>query len=169
MWISPRCKGNHSEELLRLGRFFHKTCYRNRLDDGSLPGTPDPVLPRSCTVILVHDYSGIACQKPPCRDSEANVEFWQRKFASNVEGDCLTVKNLLAASWKVLVIWECGLKSVGAEKRLEWLPGHIADGLEQYLECLVSEWFSLGSEMGQRSITFLRPNFATDVRPPADQ
>ncbi|WP_439668438.1 Very short patch repair endonuclease [Cupriavidus necator] len=147
MMSGIRAKNTRPE--MRLRRFLHKAGFRYRLHDRSLPGTPDLVFPRFRTVILVHGcfwHRHVNCRLATTPGT--NVEFWQRKFASNVERDCLAVGKLLAAGWKVIVIWECGLKSVGAENRLEWLPGHITDGLQQYLEWPVSESFLAGKEGG---------------------
>lgn len=133
-------RGKNTRPEMRLRRFLHKAGFRYRLHDRSLPGTPDLVLPRFRTVILVHGcfwHRHAKCRLATTPGS--NVEFWQRKFASNVERDSVAVGELLAAGWKVVVIWECGLKSAGAESRLEWLPGHIVGGLKQYLEWPASE------------------------------
>jgi DNA mismatch endonuclease (patch repair protein) len=138
MMSGIRAKNTRPE--MRLRRFLHKAGFRYRLHDRSLPGTPDLVFSRFRTVIFVHGCFWHRHAK--CRLTTmpgTNVEFWQRKFASNVERDSLAVGKLLAAGWKVIVIWECGLKSVGAETLLEWLPGHIRDGLQQYLEWPSSE------------------------------
>lgn len=38
------------------------------------------------------------------------VDFWEAKFAANVERDARQVAALEAQGWRILVLWECGLK-----------------------------------------------------------
>jgi len=133
MMSGIRAKNTRPE--MRLRQFLHKAGFRYRLHDGSLPGTPDLVLPRFRTVILVHGcfwHRHVNCRLATTPGT--NVEFWQRKFASNVKRDCLAVEKLLAAGWKVIVIWECGLKPADAEQRLGWLVEYISGGSQPYLE-----------------------------------
>lgn len=38
------------------------------------------------------------------------VDFWEAKFAANVQRDAQQAAALEAQGWRVLVLWECGLK-----------------------------------------------------------
>lgn len=128
-------RGKNTRPELRLRRFLHKLGYRYRVHDRSLPGTPDIVMPRFRVVILVHGcfwHRHVSCKF--ATTPRTNAEFWQKKFASNVERDRLAVEQLMADRWKVIVIWECSLKDADAELNLQWLPRHITNGLPQYLE-----------------------------------
>ena len=47
---------------------------------------------------------------PGCRlttTPKSRVEFWEAKFATNVERDRRTHAALEKAGWRVVVIWEC--------------------------------------------------------------
>ncbi|USE81520.1 DNA mismatch endonuclease Vsr [Cupriavidus gilardii] len=128
-------RGKNTRPEIRLRKFLHKAGFRYRLHDRSLPGSPDVVLPRYRTVILVHGCFWHRHRN--CRLATTpgtNVEFWQRKFSSNVERDSLAVQKLLDGGWRVIVVWECGLKSAAAGQSLDWLPGYIIDSSEPYLE-----------------------------------
>ncbi|MFC4435454.1 very short patch repair endonuclease [Cupriavidus respiraculi] len=128
-------RGKNTRPEMRLRSFLHKAGFRYRLHDRSLPGSPDLVLPRYRTVILVHGcfwHRHLNCRLATTPGT--NVEFWQRKFSSNVERDSLAVQKLLSEEWRVIVVWECGLKSAAAEQSLDWLPGYIRDSFEPYLE-----------------------------------
>lgn len=128
-------RAKNTKPEMRLRRFLHKAGFRYRLHDRSLPGTPDLVLPRFRTVILVHGcfwHRHLNCRLATTPGT--NVEFWESKFAANVERDRIAMEKLLASGWRVVVIWECGLKPTDAERYLEWLPGYIASGSQQYLE-----------------------------------
>ncbi|MDT6964290.1 DNA mismatch endonuclease Vsr [Cupriavidus sp. SZY C1] len=128
-------RGKNTRPEMRLRRFLHKAGFRYRLHDRSLPGTPDVVLPRYRTAILIH-----GCfwhRHANCRFATTpatNAEFWKRKFSCNVERDSLAVEKLLSEGWRVIVVWECGLKSAAAEQSLDWLPGYISNGSARFLE-----------------------------------
>lgn len=87
---------------------LHAAGYRYRLHVKSLPGRPDIVLPRYRTVIFVH-----GCfwhRHEDCRNAatpRTRPAFWQEKFAKNIERDRLVSSLLIAAGWKVEVVWEC--------------------------------------------------------------
>ena len=98
---------------------LHRMGYRFRLHRKDLPGTPDIVLPRHATVILVHGcfwhrHKGCsACYTPKTR-----TEFWKKKFGDNVRRDKRNTGLLRQQGWKVLVVWEC---ETGSESKLQKL------------------------------------------------
>jgi DNA mismatch endonuclease (patch repair protein) len=82
--------------------------YRFRLHRKDLPGKPDIVLPKLKTVVLVHGCFWHRHQG--CRFAYhpgSRQEFWQKKFARNVERDKEVRRELQYLGWRVLVIWEC--------------------------------------------------------------
>lgn len=86
----------------------------------SLPSRPDIVLPRWRTVVLVH-----GCfwhRHPGCRSTTTpsnRAEFWQAKFAANVQRDAAQKKQLRLLGWRVVTIWECETrKEVALRKKL---------------------------------------------------
>lgn len=42
---------------------------------------------------------------------KSNIEFWETKFAGNVERDEKYSRVLKEAGWKVITVWECELQS----------------------------------------------------------
>jgi DNA mismatch endonuclease (patch repair protein) len=96
------------ELILRSG--LHRLGIRYRLRNKHLPGQPDLVFPKYRSVVFVH-----GCywhRHPGCKDAttpKSNIDFWVRKFAENVERDRRTENRLIAAGWRVLVVWECQL------------------------------------------------------------
>ena len=96
---------------------LHRMGFRFRVHRKDLYGNPDIVLPRYRTVIFVH---GCYWHRHDCKWGQPvpkkNREFWQRKFARNVERDAEVIERLRSDGWKVLTIWECEAKS---EARLE--------------------------------------------------
>ena len=103
---SVRQKNTAPEMVVR--RIAHAIGGRYRLHRKDLPGRPDLVFPRLRLCIFVH-----GCfwhRHPGCRlatTPRSNVEFWQEKFARNVERDARKENELKIAGWNVEVVWEC--------------------------------------------------------------
>ncbi len=108
-------------------RFLHRRGFRFRLHARTLPGSPDIVLRKWKVAIFVHgcfwhQHSGCRFATQPA----SNAERWQRKFEQNLARDRRNVSEILALGWRVVVLWECGLKSVlGDEEGLTWLEESI--------------------------------------------
>jgi len=91
----------------------HRLGLRFRLHVKPLPGRPDLVLPKWRTVIFVN-----GCfwhRHPGCKRTtipKSNTEFWQRKFAANVQRDQINYARLEESGWRVLIVWQCQIRSV---------------------------------------------------------
>lgn len=86
--------------------------FRFRLHSKNLPGHPDIVMPGRRIVIFVHGcfwhlHSGCRYAKIPATRSE----FWRAKLNSNVQRDARTQEVLISLGWRVLVVWECAIRS----------------------------------------------------------
>lgn len=109
-----RSRDTGPEMLVR--RAAHALGLRFRLHRKDLPGTPDLVFPRRRVAVLVH-----GCfwhRHPGCRmaySPKSRTEFWEAKFAGNVERDARKLEELIAAGWRPVIIWECETRD---EKRL---------------------------------------------------
>ena len=75
-----------------------------------VPGHPDIAWPGKRVAIEVRGCFWHRC--PHCKPSapKKNVEYWEAKFARNVERDTENVHKLEEMGWRVHVIWECQLK-----------------------------------------------------------
>ena len=120
-------KGKNTLPEIIVRRFLHARGFRYRLHARYLPGSPDIVLPKWKVAIFVHGcfwhrHSGCRFATVPA----SNEESWQHKFAQNVSRDRRNISEILSLGWTVIVLWECGLKSVEAgEESLTWLAGTI--------------------------------------------
>lgn len=109
-------KGMNTKPEMQLRRLLHAAGFRYRLHAKNLPGKPDIVLPRYKAAIFVH-----GCfwhRHPGCRYATSpgsNIEFWSAKFAANVARDFSNEQALLAAGWRVAVVWECELRRDAVE------------------------------------------------------
>ena len=92
----------------------HRLGYRFRLHKRELPGTPDLVLPRHKAVIFVNGCFWHWHPDPECPIAglpKSNLEYWKPKLERTRARDQQHASSLQAAQWRVLVIWECQLKS----------------------------------------------------------
>lgn len=125
-------KGSDTKPEILVRRYLHACGFRFRLHHRNLPGRPDLVLSKHRLVIFVHGcfwhrhdrchYASTPSTRP---------EFWQDKFSANVARDKKNVDDLLRRKWRVLVLWECGLRHCFDE--FVDLPNWITGG-ESYLE-----------------------------------
>jgi DNA mismatch endonuclease (patch repair protein) len=91
---------------------------RFRVNDASLPGTPDIVFPHQRKVIFVH---GCFWHQHGChltRTPKGNSEYWMPKFARNRARDRRVRHQLRDKRWKMLVIWECQIRESSLAERL---------------------------------------------------
>lgn len=96
---------------------LHRLGCRFRLKPQKLPGSPDVVLTRHRTVVLVHGcfwhrHSGCRYAYTP----KSRRGFWEAKFAANIRRDRQVRARLRAQGWKVIEVWECQTKDI---RRLE--------------------------------------------------
>ena len=102
---------------------------RYRKNDGSLPGTPDIVLPKYRTVVLIHGcfwHGHEGCRKSELPDTRR--DFWERKIKGNMVRDQRNIKELKEKGWRVIVVWQCEIKaSKKREKRIESLIHEIME------------------------------------------
>lgn len=106
-----RSKDTKPEKIIRS--ILHKQGFRFRINRKDLPGKPDIVLPKYKTVIFVHGcfwhrHEGCKYAYTP----KSNVDFWNKKFSSNLQRDKNIQNKLRKSGWKVLTIWECEIKEI---------------------------------------------------------
>lgn len=107
-----RVKATDSTPELTVRHLLHSLGYRYRLHRDNLPGKPDIVLPKHKSVIFVHGcfwhhHKGCKKSKLP----ETNADFWRKKILDNVARDKRNIHQLVRTGWKVLVLWECQIRS----------------------------------------------------------
>ena len=107
-WNMSRIRSKNSKPEMIVRSMLHEMGYRFRLHRKDLPGSPDIVLPRYMTVILVHGcfwhrHSG--CKN--CYTPKSNVKFWLKKFKENTVRDAKNIADLKLLGWRVILIWEC--------------------------------------------------------------
>ena len=110
---------------LSVRKYLYAHGYRYRLHVKRLPGTPDIVIRRLRTVILVNGcfwHGHISPPLPfPAEDERggvrckyfvmphSRVEFWTRKIERNRQRDTDCRQALQLMGWNVITLWECQL------------------------------------------------------------
>ncbi len=101
---------NTSPELI-VRKYLHAHGLRFRINVKDLPGKPDIKLTKYRTVIFIN---GCFWHKHDCkryRDPKSNSGYWLPKIEKNVQRDKENCEKLINMSWRVIVIWECELKT----------------------------------------------------------
>lgn len=104
-------RGKNTKPELIIRRYLHSCGFRFRLHRKDLPGQPDLILPKYKTVIFVHGcfwhrHGGCKYATSP----KSRASFWEEKLGRNVIRDQEHLNALIAMGWRVVVVWECGLK-----------------------------------------------------------
>jgi DNA mismatch endonuclease (patch repair protein) len=107
-----RIQGKNTKPEIVVRRYLHRQGFRFRIHDRKLPGSPDIVLPKYRTIVFVHGcfwhgHSECGMYRPP----KTNTEFWEQKITSNRIRDEKNRLLLEQRGWRVLVVWECELKT----------------------------------------------------------
>jgi len=121
-----RIKGKNTkpEEIVRS--FLFSNGFRYRKNDRRYPGTPDIVLPKYKVMIFVngcfwHKHEGCRYFVWP----QNNAAFWKDKIETNALRDQRNYDAIQKMGWRVIVIWECELKSRVRDQTLDRLKGEL--------------------------------------------
>lgn len=97
-------KGKNTSPERIVRKLLHRLGFRYKLHDRRLPGTPDIVLPKYQTVIMVHGcfwhMHGCALTKIP----QTRKEFWIAKLEKNRIRDLKQEKLLRSNGWTVITV-----------------------------------------------------------------
>ena len=124
--IMSKISGKETKPEILVRKFLFSNGYRFRKNDKRYLGKPDIVLPKYKTLIFIHGcfWHGHNCLagKLP----ETRKEFWKEKINGNIERDKKNIIELEKQGWKVITIWQCGLKNkIVREKTLNELSNTL--------------------------------------------
>ena len=99
-----------------------------------VPGHPDIAWPGKRVAIEVRGCFWHRC--PHCNPStpKKNTDYWQAKFARNIERDEENLRQLTDMGWRVHVIWECQLKKRTIDATMAKLLPELATELGKELK-----------------------------------
>ena len=124
--VMGKIKSKNTKPELLVRQYLFRAGFRFRIHNKTLPGTPDIVLKKHKTAILIngcfwHGHENCKTFKMP----RTNVEFWTSKIERNISNDQKNISILRQQGWKVIVIWECQLKKMFFIDTLESLVNKI--------------------------------------------
>jgi DNA mismatch endonuclease (patch repair protein) len=124
-------QGKNTKPEISIRQALHARGYRYRLHVKKLPGKPDLVLPKYNAVVFVHGcfWHGHSCRyfKIP----KTRTDFWVEKIGKNQARDKFQEAALLRLGWRVLVVWECAVRSMDREKSpvlIDLIAGWLING-----------------------------------------
>jgi DNA mismatch endonuclease, patch repair protein len=116
--VSATMRGNRSRDTrpeLAVRRLLFGLGYRYQLHRRDMPGCPDIVFPRRRKVVFIHGcfWHQHSSQHCPLRTHpKTNLDYWKTKLAGNRGRDRLIERTLAAMNWRVMILWECEIRSV---------------------------------------------------------
>lgn len=121
-----KIRAKNTKPEIQVRRFLFSQGFRFRIHQKSLPGSPDIVLKKHKTIIIVngcfwHGHDNCPIFKIP----KTHVKFWTTKIERNKARDISDKKNLKKQGWKVITVWECQLLNYKLEKTLTSLVKKI--------------------------------------------
>lgn len=129
-WMMSRIKGKDTKPEVAIRKRLHAMGYRYRLHAKKLPGKPDIVFPSRKAVVFVNGcfwhYHDCHLFKMP----STRRKWWKAKLEGNRQRDESNRKKLRAASWRVMVVWECAWRKKNREKEYDRIAAWVARWLE---------------------------------------
>ncbi|SMQ30707.1 T/G mismatch-specific endonuclease [Pseudomonas helmanticensis] len=126
-------KSKNTKPEVSIRKALHERGFRYRIHDSNLPGKPDLVLPKYNAVIFIH---GCFWHRHTCRYfrlPQTRPDFWLDKIEKNQARDQMQESALLSHGWRVLIVWECAVRSMNREKSFVLID-------------LIAEWLINGNE-----------------------
>lgn len=109
--IMSGIRASNTKPELVLRKALFKVGFRYRLHSRILPGKPNIVLSKYCTVVFVngcfwHGHKACKNYRPP----KTKRSFWIEKNNANRRRDKLKSDLLRETGWNVLTVWECQIE-----------------------------------------------------------
>lgn len=126
--IMSRIRSGDTKPEMFVRKLLFARGFRYRVHGSALPGKPDVVLPKWRAVVFVHGcfwHAHEGCRR--AAKPSTHADFWAAKLARNRAHDREVVEALVAAGWRVLVVWECACKARFAEKLAERMSAFIRE------------------------------------------
>jgi len=103
--------GKDTTPEMAVRSMLHRSGYRYRLHEKSLPGCPDLVFPSRRKAIFVNGcfWHQHRCKRGR-RVPKSNTAYWSQKLRRNKLRDIRSRRQLRLLGWKTLTIWQCQLR-----------------------------------------------------------
>lgn len=116
--IMRRVRSQNTKPEIVVRKMASALGFKYRLNAKNLPGKPDLSNKSRKKAIFVHGcfwHRHANCKMASTPAS--NMEYWTKKFESNVVRDRKNMAQYKSMDWKILVIWECELKDIKKLKK----------------------------------------------------
>ena len=126
-YIMSRIRKKDTKPELMVRRYLFAHGFRFRIHVAKMPGTPDIVLPKYKTIILVHGcfwHSHEGC--PLATTPKTRPDYWIPKLLRNKDRDEVNQVLLEAMGWRVIILYECELSKKTAATTLRWLVANLS-------------------------------------------
>lgn len=112
--VMRRVKGRDTAPELAVRRILRAAGVGYRLGGQGLAGRPDLVMKGRRVAVFVHGcfWHGHDCPRG-ARKPKANADYWSAKIDRNRARDVAARAALEAEGWRVVTVWECGMKAAG--------------------------------------------------------
>jgi len=111
--IMSKISGKETKPEILVRKYLFSKGFRYRKNVKDLLGKPDIVFPKYKTIIFIHGcfwHGHEGCNKSVLPTT--NTEFLGKKIGKNIERDKNNILDLKKQGWKVIVVWQCELKTV---------------------------------------------------------
>ena len=117
--VMRRVKGRDTAPEMAVRRILRAAGIGYRLGGAGLAGRPDLVMKGRRTAVFVHGcfWHGHDCPRG-ARKPKANAAYWTAKIERNRARDASAREALQASGWRVVTVWECGMKAPDFPARL---------------------------------------------------
>jgi DNA mismatch endonuclease (patch repair protein) len=117
--VMRRVKGRDTAPEIAVRRILRAAGIGYRLGGGGLPGRPDLVMKGRRVTVFVHGcfWHGHDCARGS-RRPKANADYWAGKIGRNRARGAAAGSAREAAGWRVVTVWECGMKTPDFAARL---------------------------------------------------
>lgn len=117
--VMRRVKGRDTTPEMAVRRILRAAGIGYRLGGGGLPGRPDLVMKGRRVAVFVHGcfWHGHDCRRG-ARAPKANAAYWAAKIGRNRARDAAAAAALTEAGWRVVTVWECGMRGPDFPDRL---------------------------------------------------
>ena len=104
-------KGKNTKPEILVRSMLRELGYPGyRLNWKKAPGRPDIAYPGRKLAIFVNGCFWHRCPYCNLPLPKSHLDYWEPKFAANIERDKRKTSELESSGWGVLVIWECQIK-----------------------------------------------------------